>query len=260
MIDTHTHIYTEEFAADREETLQRALAAGVTHMLLPAIDLITLPDLMALCQQHPDCCHPMMGLHPTEIPENGANEALDQMESLLMTPDSPFVAVGEIGLDLYWDDTRLEEQLQVFRRQLEWAACTGLPVSIHARSAHRPLIDAMLPFESRLTGGVFHCFGGSAEEAQELLTAFPRFALGIGGVVTFKKSSLPQTLAATVPLERIVLETDAPYLSPAPHRGKRNEPSFLPHIVEKLADTYSTTTDHIVRTTTATACHIFHLS
>ena len=180
------------------------------------------------------------------------------MEQLLAVPQSPFVAVGEVGIDLYWDTSRREEQMEVFRRQAAWSIRFRLPLVIHSRSAHAELLEVLTPLKGQLPGGIFHCFGGSAREAEELL-AFDGFLLGIGGIVTFKKSTLPAVLETTVPLERIVLETDAPYLVPTPHRGKRNEPAYIPLIVERLAEIYQTTTEHIEAVTSHNARQLFAL-
>ena len=199
----------------------------------------------------------MLGLHPTALPPD-PQPLLDRMEQLLALPTSPFVAVGEVGVDLYWDTSRREEQMDVFRRQAEWSIRFNLPLIIHSRSAHAELLEVLTPFKHELPGGIFHCFGGSAREAEELL-AFDRFFLGIGGVVTFKKSTLPAVLETTVPLERIVLETDAPYLAPTPHRGKRNEPAFIPLIVDRLADVYQTTPERIEQITSQNARSLFAL-
>ena len=208
-------------------------------------------------EQFDDLCRPMLGLHPTALPPD-PQPLLDRMEQLLALPTSPFVAVGEVGVDLYWDSTRREEQMDVFRRQAEWSIRFNLPLIIHSRSAHPELLEVLTPFKQELPGGIFHCFGGSAREAEELL-AFDRFFLGIGGVVTFKKSTLPAVLETTVPLERIVLETDAPYLAPTPHRGKRNEPAFIPLIVDRLADVYQTTPERIEQITSQNARSLFAL-
>ena len=235
-IDTHTHVYTEEFDADRAAVIARAREAGALHLLLPNIDAASVRPMLSLCEAEPDLCRPMLGLHPTELPADPA-PVLDEMEAMLRRPGHPFVAVGEVGVDLYWDDSRRAEQLDVFSRQARWAAELSLPLVVHTRSAHHEVVEVLRPLSSRLTG-VFHCFGGTAEEASELLSLFPGFVLGIGGVLTFKKSTLPATLRAAVPLDRIVVETDAPYLAPTPHRGQRNEPSFVPLILQKLADIY----------------------
>ena len=235
-IDTHTHVYTEEFDADRAAVIARAREAGAELLLLPNIDAASVRPMLSLCEAEPDLCRPMLGLHPTELPAD-PGPVLDEMEAMLRRPGHPFVAVGEVGVDLYWDDSRRAEQLDVFRRQALWATELSLPLVVHTRSAHREVVEVLRPLAARLTG-VFHCFGGTAAEAAELPSLFPGFVLGIGGVLTFKKSTLPATLRAAVPLDRIVVETDAPYLAPTPHRGRRNEPSFVPLILQKLAETY----------------------
>lgn len=259
LIDTHTHIYTEEFAADCDEMVGRARAAGVGCVLLPNIDAASVGAMLDFAARYPGFARPMLGLHPTELPAE-PGPVLDGMERRLGRNAEGFVAVGEVGLDFYWDKSRRREQLDVFARQAGWAARFGLPLMIHSRSAHRELVDTLLPLEPELTrGGVFHCFSGSAEEAAELLRRFPRFVLGIGGVLTFRNCRLPETLAAVVPLERIVLETDAPYLAPAPHRGRRNEPAYLVHVVGRLSEVYGLAPEEIARVTTATARRLFAL-
>lgn len=236
-IDTHTHLYTEEFDDDRAEAVKRAVQAGARALLLPNIDEASIGRMMQMCADYPGLCFPMMGLHPTELP-SAPWPLLDKMKLMLDQPDHPFVAIGEVGIDLYWDSTRREKQIETFRCQAEWAAAYGLPLMVHSRSAHRELVDTLLTLKDDLTG-VFHCFGGSAEEAHELLSTFEGFRLGIGGTATFKKSKLPSVLHAEVPIERIVVETDSPYLAPTPHRGTRNESAYIPLIIEKLADIYS---------------------
>lgn len=270
-IDTHSHIYGEEFDEDRDAVVQRAIDAGAEHILLPNIDANSVGPMLALCDDYPTLCRPMMGLHPTELPAD-PKPLLDQMEQMLeacqaaqaTVPEglgqakSRFIAVGEVGVDLYWDASRRQEQMEVFSRQAEWSIRYGLPLVIHSRSAHAELMEVLTPLKDRLPGGIFHCFGGTADEARELLT-FPGFALGIGGVVTFKKSKLPAVLQECVPLERIVLETDAPYLAPTPHRGQRNETAYVPLVIERLAAIYDTTPQHVAEVTTATAKAIFRL-
>ena len=256
-IDTHTHIYTEEFDADRADVVERARRAGAVALLLPNIDEASIEPMMALCDAHPDLCHPMMGLHPTELPPD-SSPLLDRMEAMLAGGTRKFVAVGEVGLDFYWDAGRRDEQIAVFDRQITWAERYGLPLVIHSRSAHRDLVDTLLPHRDRLPrGGVFHCFGGTAEEAKELLDTFPGFYLGIGGVVTFKRSSLPEVLATEVPLERLLTETDAPYLAPVPYRGKRNAPAYVPMVVARLAEVYHTTIEAVSEITTQNARRLF---
>lgn len=258
-IDTHTHIYSEEFDEDRAEVVQRAVSAGAQRILLPNIDEASIPQMMQMCTDYPDLCLPMMGLHPTELPEN-PYPLLDRMEALLSAPDAPYVAIGEVGIDLYWDTTRREEQIEVFRHQIEWSIRFQLPLAIHMRSAHRDMVETMRPYRTQLTGGVFHCFGGTAEEAAELLELFPNFAFGIGGVSTFKKSLLPAVLKTTIPLNHVIVETDAPYLAPTPYRGKRNEPSFIPFIIAKLADIYELSPEEIGKITTENACRVFKIA
>lgn len=235
-IDTHTHIYTEEFDADRKEVVERAKAAGAKALLLPNIDEASIAPMLQLCHEYPSFCYPMMGLHPTELPADPW-PVVERMSQLLQAPDSPYIAVGEVGIDLYWDDSRRAEQVEVFRAQALLAERLSLPLMVHSRAAHADLVEVLRPLKDTLSG-IFHCFGGTAEEASELLHTFPHFMLGIGGTVTFKKSTLPAVLHDEVPLSRIVVETDAPYLAPTPNRGKRNEPSFIPLVIDKLRDIY----------------------
>lgn len=254
MIDTHTHIYEPEFDEDRDAVISRAHEAGLTHLLLPNINEESIPRMLNLCAQDPQHFLPMMGLHPEDVKEDFA-QVIDRMEKQFAT-NHPYVAVGEIGLDYYWDKTYATQQCEAFVAQLEWADRYHLPVVIHCRAAHEQLVRLMQPF--RHLSGIFHCFGGNCEEATQLLE-FPHFMLGIGGVVTFKKSTLPDVLTQVVPLSRIVLETDAPYLAPTPHRGKRNEPAYLIEVARRLAEIYHTTTDEVVQQTTENAKLIFTL-
>lgn len=256
-IDTHTHLYAEEFDEDRAEMLARATAAGAEILLLPNIDANSVGPMLAMCDEWPQLCRPMLGLHPTELPP-APTPLLDQMEMMLSVEGNPYVAVGEVGVDLYWDASRREEQMAAFKRQAGWSIRFDKPLVIHNRSAHAEIIEVLTPLKSQLKGGIFHCFGGSAREAAELLD-FEGFMLGIGGVVTFKKSTLPAVLETTVPLSRIVLETDAPYLTPHPHRGKRNEPAHLPLVIAKLAEIYQTSPEHIAAVTTDNARRLFRL-
>lgn len=239
-IDTHTHIYAEEFDSDREDVVSRAQAAGAQALLLPNIDEGSISPMLDLCRKHPGFCFPMMGLHPTELPADPF-PLLDRMEQMLQAADSPFVGIGEVGIDLYWDASRREAQIEVFRYQIEWSVRYGLPLVIHSRAAHNDIVETLRPYADRIPCGIFHCFGGSEAEACELADNFPQFMFGIGGVLTFKKSSLPAVLQGAVPLTRIVVETDAPYLAPAPYRGKRNEPAYIPLVLQKLAACYDLT-------------------
>lgn len=258
-IDTHTHIYTEEFADDRREVVERAVAAGAKFILLPNIDAASIQPMEELSLQFPGLCRPMMGLHPTELPEGDAAPLLDTMEQRIAERPGYYVAVGEVGLDFYWDRSREAEQIAAFERQIGWAEKYDLPLMIHSRSAHRELVNTLLPHATKLKAGVFHCFSGSKEEAEELLMRFPQFMLGIGGVLTFKKCKLPDTLREVVPLSRIVLETDAPYLAPTPHRGKRNEPAFIPLVINCLANIYGTSPEEVAQITTQNAIATFSL-
>lgn len=255
MIDTHSHIYGSEFDEDRDEVIQRAKEAGVKKILLPNINGQTVSAMMSLCQSHPGYCFPMIGLHPTDI-EDDYLSVLSDMHQHLSQPEHLFVAVGEVGLDFYWDDTRREEQLEVFDTQIAWARDFRLPLMIHSRSAHSELIEMMNKHADEGLSGVFHCFGGDEDEARELLS-YENFVLGIGGVVTYKKSTLPEVLREVVPLDRIVLETDSPYLAPVPNRGKRNESSYVLHVAQKLAEIYQLPVSEIIAVTSDNANRIF---
>lgn len=255
-IDTHTHLYSEEFDADREEMVERARRAGVQHLLLPNVDEESIGRMLQMCEDYPDLCLPMMGLQPEELPADPW-PLVAKMKQLLYDSPNRYCAVGEVGIDLYWDQNRREEQIEVFREEIHWANELHKPLVIHARNAHQDLITTLREEDiSHVPGGIFHCFGGTIEEARELLT-FEGFFLGIGGIVTFKKSTLPAVLHACVPLERILLETDAPYLTPVPHRGKRNESAYIPHIIDKLAEIYDTTAEEVARITTEHAQRLF---
>lgn len=253
-IDTHTHIDAEEFDIDREETIERAMKAGASHLLVPAIDLKSSLRAAELCQTHA-MLRPMAGLHPEEVKADW-QEQLSQIR-VLFTPHHPYIAIGEIGLDYYWSREFEKEQLAAFEQQVEWASELQLPLMLHCRKAQNEMVAILRRYEKQLTrGGVFHCFTGNAMEARQLLD-FPRFVLGIGGVLTFKKSHLPETLAEAVPIERIVLETDSPYMAPVPMRGQRNESSFVPYIIQRLAEVYAISTDEVERITSATAKQMF---
>lgn len=252
-IDTHTHLFEPEFAEDRETVVQRAVEAGVKTLCLPCITEASLSRMEEMCAGFPGICYPMIGLHPTELGDD-YQAVLDRMYKELKGNDS-YIAVGEVGLDLYWDDTRKNEQLDAFRQQIEWAAETGLPLAIHSRNAFDDLYKVMDDNRSKGLTGVFHCFSGDAEEARKLLS-FDGFYLGIGGVVTYRKSTLPSVLA-DVPLERVVLETDSPYLAPVPRRGKRNESSYIPFVAQKLAEIYGCSVDEVAAVTTDNARRLF---
>ena len=310
IIDTHTHIYTEEFDTDRADVVTRAREAGVGILLLPNINAASVAPLLDTCRRWPDICVPLIGLHPEDVREDYAT-VLEEMKKKLQCQQvnkstgqqvnrstsqqvnrstsqqankstgqqvnrsidgqtdhiqcdvpltcgrvNPFIGIGEVGLDFYWDTTYKAEQMKAFEQQLDWAVEYHLPVIIHQRAAFDELYALMESFRDKALTGIFHCFGGTAEEAEKLLS-FPGFALGIGGTVTYKKSTLPDVLQTVVPLERIVVETDAPYLAPVPHRGKRNEPAFIVEVVKRLATLYDTTPEAVANQTTATAIRLF---
>lgn len=257
MIDTHTHIDGEEFDDDRDLAIQRARQAGVEAMLIPAIDLKSMDTVLGACRRYPGYAYPMIGLHPEEVKADW-QEQLDRLKTMLSQPGNPFIAIGEVGLDYYWSREFEKEQLQAFERQVEWAAEYRLPLMIHCRKAQNEMVHIIKRHEKELVrGGVFHCFTGNEQEAEQLLQ-FDKFVLGIGGVLTFKKSHLPEVMPH-IPLERIVLETDAPYMAPVPMRGKRNESAFLAYVADKLAEAYGVSRERIDEVTTQTARRMFRL-
>ena len=250
MIDTHSHIYGPEFDDDRAEVLQRARLAGVDKVLLPNINEESIARMLQVAKEYPDMCYPMMGLHPEDVKEDWA-QVLDRMEVLL----DGMIAVGEVGLDFYWDTTFRKEQIEAFERQICWAVERNLPLVIHMRKAEQELLEVMERHKSDGLRGVFHCFGGSKETASRMLK-HEGFVLGIGGVVTFKNSRLAETLRH-VPLDRIVLETDAPYLAPVPYRGKRNEPSYVAHVARFLSNIYNVSEEEVNDVTNLAVKRVF---
>lgn len=256
-IDTHTHIDGTEFDADRTEVISRAKAAGVTKMFVPAIDLKSVDTVLRVCRDNSGFAYPMIGLHPEEVKEDW-QEQLHAMRQMLQD-SHPFIAIGEVGLDYYWSREYADEQLEAFEEQVKWSIETRLPLMIHCRKAQNEMVALLRKYKDQLPGGVFHCFTGNVHEAEELMT-FPRFVLGIGGVSTFKSSHLREDLPAAVPLDRIVLETDSPYMAPVPLRGQRNESAFLPHVIKTLAASYGVSEDEVAQTTTRTALAVFPLA
>ena len=256
-IDTHTHIDGTEFDADRAEVISRAKAAGVTKMFVPAIDLKSVDTVLRVCRDNSGFAYPMIGLHPEEVKEDW-QEQLHAMRQMLQD-SHPFIAIGEVGLDYYWSREYADEQLKAFEEQVKWSIETRLPLMIHCRKAQNEMVALLRKYKDQLPGGVFHCFTGNVHEAEELMT-FPRFVLGIGGVSTFKSSHLREDLPAAVPLDRIVLETDSPYMAPVPLRGQRNESAFLPHVIKTLAASYGVSEDEVAQTTTRTALAVFPLA
>ncbi len=279
MIDTHAHLDGPEYSDDRAEMIQRAKDAGVSKVFIPAIDLRSVQTVTDTCRQFPGYAYPMIGLHPEEVKAD-YREVLAQMkqqlaDSLAANQTPPlgevgrgptplgeagrglrFIAIGEVGLDYYWSREFEKEQLEAFEEQVRWSIATRLPLMIHCRKAQNEMVALLKKYADDLPGGVFHCFTGNEKEAQELLQ-FPRFVLGIGGVLTFKKSHLPEVLPQVVPLERIVLETDSPYMAPVPMRGKRNESAYVKFVQQRLAECYQTTEDYISEVTDANVARIF---
>ena len=256
-VDTHCHLDGEEFAEDLEQVIARAREAGVKAIGVPGIDLKSCDSVMALCERYPDFCFPMLGLHPEEV-RNDWREVLDIIKLKAQSSKFKVLAIGEIGLDFYWSREFEEAQLQAFEEQVRWSVELQLPLMIHCRKAQNEMVNILKRYKDDLPGGVFHCFTGNTIEAQELLS-FERFVLGIGGVLTFKKSKLPETLKETVPLERIVLETDAPYMAPVPMRGQRNEPAFVAYVLSKLAEIYGVDEETVSAVTTANVERVFPL-
>ena len=256
-IDTHCHLYDEAFDADRDEAVKRAVDAGVTTMLLPDIDSTSTARLDSLADAYPQRFRRMAGLHPTSVKEDFERELELVHSSLITHHSSPkYVAVGEIGMDLYWDRTYEEQQREVLRRQMLWAIELGLPVCLHIRKAHNEVFGLLRDINKASYSGLMHCFGGSVQEAQRAVEM--GFHLGIGGVVTYKNATMAEVVKA-VPLERLLLETDAPYLTPVPYRGKRNESAYIPIIAQRIADLRGITLDEVATQTTANARSLFSL-
>lgn len=271
-IDTHTHIDGEEFKDDLDAVILRAKDAGAEALFVPGINEASIESVRDVCKRYPGYCYGMIGLHPEDVKEDYM-EVLDRMYQVLSSSSvlsqgyvagkqmgasekGEWIAIGEVGLDYYWSREFEKEQLIAFERQVEWSVETQLPLMIHCRKAQNEMVKLLRKYEKGLPGGVFHCFTGNLHEAEELMQ-FERFVLGIGGVSTFKKSHLAEDLAAVVPLSRIVLETDAPYMAPVPHRGERNESSFIPFIIKRLADAYGVTEAELASQTTETAKKLF---
>jgi TatD DNase family protein len=251
-VDTHCHLDGEEFQTDREAVMQRAREAGCGAIFLPAIDLPSSEHIVSLCQQYPNYLYPMVGLHPEEVRADW-REQLAQIKSIL---PSPILAIGEVGLDFYWSREFEHEQLEAFEEQVKWSVETRLPLMIHCRKAQNELVAILKRYARELPGGVFHCFTGNEKEAEELLQ-FERFVLGVGGVLTFKKSHLPEVLPQVVPLNRIVLETDAPYMAPVPMRGQRNEPAYVRYVLQRMAQAYGINEDELAAQTNENVERVF---
>jgi TatD DNase family protein len=253
-IDTHTHLYSSQFDQDREEVIQQSINNGVNKFLLPNIDKSSIQGMLSLQQKFPLNCYAMMGLHPCSVDQNWEQE-LEEIKTLLQ--QERIVAIGEIGIDLYWDKTYVEQQKEAFTRQISWAKEMNLPIVIHARDSFSEIYSVLDQVNDELLKGVFHCFTGSAEDVSKI-QSYGGFKFGIGGVLTFKKSGLDE-VAKNIPIEEILLETDAPYLAPTPHRGKRNESTYLPLIASKLSDIFEISEQEVARITSQNAMELFRL-
>ena len=253
-VDTHCHLDGEEFRDDLEAVVTRAREAGVAAIGVPGINLDSIESIKDICCRYPNYCYPMLGLHPEDVKADW-REVLAQIKLSIVNGLLPIKAIGEVGLDYYWSREFEKEQLAAFEQQVQWSIETRLPLMIHCRKAQQEMVHLLKQYEKELPGGVFHCFTGNEKEAAELLR-FDRFLLGIGGVLTFKKSHLPEVIK-TIPLERIVLETDSPYMAPVPMRGKRNEPAFTAHVLQKMAEAYGLSPEDVAAQTTANAMQLF---
>lgn len=253
VIDTHTHLDAEEFDEDRAEAFARAREAGVGKVFLPAIDVKTTHAVLALSREYPGYAYPMIGLHPEEVKADWK----EQLAELRKMQISDFIAIGEIGLDYYWSREFEHEQLEAFEEQVKWSVETRLPLMIHCRKAQNEMVHLLRQYQKDLPGGVFHCFTGNQKEAEELLS-FDNFVLGIGGVSTFKSSHLREDLPAAVPMNRIILETDSPYMAPVPYRGKRNESAFVIEVLKTLAKAYGVSEEKFAEQTNKNVESVFH--
>jgi len=253
-IDTHTHLFSDAFDQDRTEVVQQAINAGVEICLLPNIDIDTIEAMNQLARQFPTNCFAMMGLHPGSVDEHWEKK-LEVIKKHLFS--EKYIAVGEIGMDLYWDKSFVDAQRTAFRMQVEWAKELELPIAIHAREAFQEIYEVLDEINDDRLTGVFHCFTGTEADANQILS-YGGFKLGIGGVLTYKNGKVDEALK-NVSLEHLILETDSPYLPPVPHRGKRNESAYLLHIAEKLADVYNVSLKEIESQTTLNAKALFKI-
>ena len=256
VIDTHTHLDAEEFDEDRAEAFARAREAGVGKVFLPAIDVKTTHAVLALSREYPGYAYPMIGLHPEEVKADWKDQ-LAELRKILDAQRNDFIAVGEVGLDYYWSHEFEQEQLEAFEEQVKWSVETRLPLMIHCRKAQNEMVHLLRQYQKDLPGGVFHCFTGNQKEAEELLS-FDNFVLGIGGVSTFKSSHLREDLPAAVPMNRIILETDSPYMAPVPYRGKRNESAFVIEVLKTLAKAYGVSEEKFAEQTNKNVESVFH--
>lgn len=256
LIDTHTHLYSSQFDEDRGEVIQDCLSKGVEKLLLPNIDSSSTDSMLALAAKYPEICIPMMGIHPCSINNETIEKELAHAKEYLFS-DRKFIAVGEIGIDLYWDKETLGAQVKAFKTQIEWAKELNLPIVIHARDSFDEIFEVLDEVNDDKLRGVLHCFTGNAAQAKHIIN-YGGFKLGIGGVVTFKNGGLDKVLKE-VELKHLLLETDSPYLAPTPYRGKRNSSQYIPLIGDKLADIYGCTLPEIAEATSQNAIELFRL-
>lgn len=256
LIDTHAHAYAAQFSEDQEEMIARAKEKGLKHILLPNIDMESYGPLMKLYNSNKGFFKPMIGLHPCDV-KSDFKQVLAQMKDILLKETELFCAIGETGVDLYWDKSTEDIQIQAFEEQITWAQHTGLPIVIHARESIDLLIKTLQKPNNKGITGVFHCFTGDINQANKIVDL--GFYLGIGGVLTFKNGGLSE-IVNKLPLERLLLETDAPYLAPVPYRGKRNEPAYLAVICQKLAECLELSYDEVANMTTGNAKKLFNLA
>lgn len=278
-IDTHAHLDGEEFNKDIEDVVKRARKAGVSKVFIPAIGLHNIDAVYDICHHFPGFAYPMMGLHPEEVKADWHKTLTEIKRMLAISMASapnisdktssfsektsgkyfpPPIAIGEIGLDYYWSREFENEQLEAFEEQVKWAVEYRLPLMLHCRKAQNEMIKILRKYEKYLVGGVFHCFTGNEKEAEHLLS-FNKFVLGIGGVFTFKSSHMRETLPRNVSLDRIVLETDSPYMAPVPHRGERNESAFVTEVLKQIAQSYGVSEEEVASRTNANVERIFHI-
>ena len=251
LTDTHTHLYYEKDQAQLDQLMQRALDNQVSRLFLPNVDVESIPMVMNLAKNYPEHCFPMLGLHPCDVKADFRNQLQTIHDQI---PHQPIYAIGEIGIDLYWDKSTLENQLEAFRAQIGWAKKLNLPIVIHCRDAFDEVYQVLLSENDEKLRGIFHCFTGSLEQAHKIIDL--GFYLGIGGVVTYKNAGL-DTVVAQLPLQHIVLETDSPYLTPVPFRGKPNESSYLIHVAQRVADLHQTSVAKLAEITTENSIKIF---
>lgn len=254
-IDTHAHLYAEQFDQDRDEMINKAFNAGVEKILLPNINEASIPGMEALVNKYPGKIFSMMGIHPCDVQKDWQSQLARVKSNFVL---DRHIAIGEIGVDLYWDKSLKQEQMDTFKAQIIWAKELNIPIVIHARDAFDEIFEVVDELNDENLNGIFHCFTGNEHQAKKIMN-YGGFLMGIGGVVTFKNSGLDKVLKS-VPLESLVLETDAPYLAPVPFRGKRNESAYIPHIAEKVADIYDVSLHEVAEITTQNAIEMFNLT